>query len=224
VPDDSSRLDLRTRIRQGMRDQVRITAIELMLEHGFAETSVDDIVNASGISRRSFYRYFGTREDLVLGRTDDQITTLVNAFAARPPDEDTWTALQRAAESLPDATQPKERTLAFARLVNGDPDLRARQLEQRAAWRAALAPLIEQRARQSGTPLDPLGATALVAAALSCLDVAVEAWVGQEGSTPLSSLYERAVAAVRSLQPPVPTTNRSELRAPVTGRPAPDNS
>jgi AcrR family transcriptional regulator len=197
VPDDSSPRDLRTRIKQGVREQVRTTAITLMLERGFAETSVEDIVNASGISRRSFYRYFGTREELVLGSTDDQITTLVHALAARPPDEDPWTALQRAAENLPDAGQPTESTLAFVRFVNGDPDLRARQLEQRAAWRAALAPLIEQRARRSGTQLDSLGATALVAAALSCLDVAVEAWVRQQGNTPLPELYEHAVAAVR---------------------------
>jgi AcrR family transcriptional regulator len=201
VLDDSSRPDLRVRVRQGVREEVRITAIELMLERGFAETSVDDIVNASGISRRSFYRYFGTREDLVLGSTDDQIAILVSALNARPPEEDAWTALQRAAESLPDARQPKERTLAFARLVNGDPDLRARQLEQRAAWRAALAPLIERRARQSGTPLDLLGASALVAAALSCLDVAIEAWVHQEGRIPLAGLYERAVAAVHAQRP-----------------------
>jgi AcrR family transcriptional regulator len=180
-----------------MRDQARATAIALMLERGFAATSVDDIVNASGVSRRSFYRYFGTREDLVLGATDGQITILVNALQARPQDEDAWIALQRAAESLPDADQPRERTLALARLVNSDPDLRARQLEQRAAWRAALAPLIEQRARRSGTPLDQLGATALVAAALTCLDVATDAWIHQNGATPLSSLYERAVAAVR---------------------------
>jgi hypothetical protein len=54
--------------------------------------------------------------------------------------------------------------------------------------------VLEQRA---GTRLDSLAATALVAAALSCLDVAVEEWVRQEGSTPLPTLYERAVAAVR---------------------------
>ena len=168
-----------------------------MLERGFAATSVDDIVSASGVSRRSFYRYFGTREDLVLGGTDDQVKILMNALDARPPDEDAWTALQRAAESLPDADQPRERTLAFARLVNADPDLRARKLEQRAAWRTALAPLIEQRARRSGASLDPLGATALVAAALTCLDVATDEWIRQNGTTPLASLYERAVAAVR---------------------------
>lgn len=197
LDDDSPRLALRTRVRQDMRDRVRITAIELMLRRGFARTSVDDVAHAAGISRRSFYRYFGTREELVLGKTEDQVATLVTALAARPPEEDAWTALQRAAETLPDAAQPPDRALAFARLVLGDPDLRARQLEQRVAWREALAPVIEQRARQSGAPLDEIGANALVAAALSCLDVAVDAWVGQEGRTPLPQLYERAVTAVR---------------------------
>jgi AcrR family transcriptional regulator len=185
--------DLRARVTQGLREQTRMTAIELMLGKGFAETSVDDIVRATGVSRRSFYRYFGTREDLVLGRTEDQITTLVSALEARPADEDPWTALQRAAESLPDAGQPPERALAFARLVNGDPVLRARHLEQRAAWRTALAPVVAQRMRRP----DPLAATALVAAALTCLDVAVDEWVRQHGEVPLPTLYERAVAAVR---------------------------
>ena len=175
LDDDSPRLALRSRVQQDMRHRVRITAIELMLRRGFARTSVDDVAHAAGISRRSFYRYFGTREELVLGKTEDQVATLVTALAAQPP----------------------VRALAFARLVLGDPDLRARQLEQRAAWREALAPVIEQRARQSGAPLDEIGANALVAAALSCLDVAVVAWVGQEGRTPLPQLYERAVTAVR---------------------------
>ncbi|MFI5841395.1 TetR family transcriptional regulator [Catenuloplanes sp. NPDC051500] len=197
MPHDAPASGLRTRLQQDLRDQVRTSAIALMLERGFAATSVDDIVNASGISRRSFYRYFGTREELVLGRTDDQIAAFVDALAARPPDEDAWTALQRAAEHLPDAGQPTDRALAYARLVGGDPDLRARHLEQRAAWRAALGPLIEERARRSGDHLDSLGATALVAAALSCLDVAVEVWVRQDGQPPLRDLYERAVATVR---------------------------
>lgn len=202
VPNDNASPTLHARIKQGVREQTRMTAIALMLDKGFAETSVDDIVTASGVSRRSFYRYFGTREDLVLGRADDQITTLMKALEARPADENPWTALQRAAESLPDAAQPPERALAFARLVNGDPILRARHLEQRAAWRTALAPAIAQRARRSGAQPDLLAATALVAAALTCLDVAVEEWVRQEGKVPLSSLYEHAVAAVRGTLAP----------------------
>lgn len=198
VPASDSPRPLHTRVRQGIREQVRMTAIELMLERGFARTSVDDIAHAAGISRRSFYRYFGTREDLVLGRTEDQVATLVAALAARPLDEDAWTALERAAQSLPDAGQPAGRSLAFARLVLGDPDLRAHQLEQRASWRQALAPVVEERARRCGIGLDAVGATAVVAAALSCLDVAVAAWVEQGGQVPLAQLYERAVDAVRA--------------------------
>jgi hypothetical protein len=133
----------------------------------------------------------------VLGDTGDQIAVLVAALAERPIDEDHWTALQRAAERLPDAGEPHERALGVARLVSSEPELRARQLEKHASWRSALAPMIVQRAELTGEPLSLLGASALVACALSCLDVAVEAWVERAGDGPLSSFYEQAVAAVR---------------------------
>ena len=191
--------DLRTRVRDGVRDQVRLTAVDLMLDRGYAATTVEQIVQACGVSRRSFYRYFGTREDLVLGDTGEQIAVLTAALTARPLAEDAWTALQRAAESLPDAAQPAERAFGVARMINGDPDLRARRREKYDAWRSALTPLIVERAELAGSPLSPLGASALVACALSCLETAVEAWVDQGGRGTLESFSAEAVVAVRGL-------------------------
>lgn len=181
-----------------MREQVRSAAIDLMLHRGFAATTVDDIAFACGVSRRSFYRYFGTREDLVLGSTESQVAVLVAALEARPPSEDPWTALVRAAESLPGAGEPQERALAVARLISNDPDLRARQLEKHAAWRSALAPLIVKRTERTTAPLSLVGAAAVVASALSCLDVASQAWVDHDGNGTLASFYAEAVAAVRT--------------------------
>ena len=129
----------------------------------------------------------------MLGDTGEQIAVLTAALTARPLSEDAWTALQRAAESLPDAAQATER--AF----NGDPDLRARRREKYDAWRSALTPLIVERAELAGSPLSPLGASALVACALSCLETAVEAWVDQGGRGTLESFSAEAVVAVRGL-------------------------
>ncbi|MEH0108251.1 TetR/AcrR family transcriptional regulator [Tersicoccus sp. MR15.9] len=184
-------------VRSAVRERVRATAIDLMLEDGFARTTVERIVAATGLPRRSFYRYFGSREDLVLGSTEEQVAVLVAALRSRPADEDPWRALQQAAEALPDAGHAPERSLQVARLVEAAGELRARQLEKHVAWRGALAPVLVERSLSDAVPLDLLSAHALVAAALSCLDVAAEQWMADGGVGRLSDYYDRAVRAVR---------------------------
>lgn len=181
-----------------MREEVRRVGLGLMLERGFAATGVDDIVEAAGISRRSFYRYFGDREDLVLGSTDDQVAALVAALSGRPYGEPVWTALQRAAEQIPSASDPPEIALEVARLIAADPDLRARQLKKQAAWAAALLPLVVERSARTAKPLTRLEAGAIIGSAFACLDVATTAWVEDPEHGDLRSHYAAAVAAVRN--------------------------
>jgi AcrR family transcriptional regulator len=56
---------LHTRKRQFVRDELWNTAVKLFAEKGFDETTIDDIAQAAGVSRRSFFRYFSSKNDLM---------------------------------------------------------------------------------------------------------------------------------------------------------------
>ncbi len=56
---------LQSRKRQLVRDAIYDAAIDLFATHGFDETTIEEIAEAAGISRRSFFRYFETKDDLL---------------------------------------------------------------------------------------------------------------------------------------------------------------
>lgn len=184
--------------RAAVREHVVEVALSLFTDRGFEATTIEQIAVAAGISRRTFFRYFATKEDVVLGDAEEQRQVLAAAFEARPAGEDAWTALRRAAEALPQAQAPPDRALAVAALVEASASLRARHLHKQAVWQEVLAPLLARRAGAPASPAADLRASAVVATALACLDVATRAWLASAGSRPLEELYAEAVDAVRS--------------------------
>ncbi len=80
--------------------------MELFLKRGFEETTLDDIAAAAEISRRSFFHYFASKEDLVLAWQDASTDFPVAAIAARPADEPMLLAAENAL--LLDGTAARE--------------------------------------------------------------------------------------------------------------------
>ena len=152
--------------------------------HGFESTTIDHIVEVVGISRRSFFRYFGTKEDVVLGDLVARGEVIAANLAQRPADEDPWTAIRGALHvSEQTLMLDEESELALGRMLFDTPSLRARLLEKRLRWQELLVPLIEERL--SGTVgSSTVGASAIVASALACLDAASEAWVAAMAPQP----------------------------------------
>src|SRR4051794_41184615 len=67
---------LQARKQQLVRDAIWDAAIDLFSQKGFDETTVDDIAEAAGVSRRSFFRYFSSKSDLM----GQDIVTYANAL------------------------------------------------------------------------------------------------------------------------------------------------
>ncbi|UOE21954.1 TetR family transcriptional regulator [Thermobifida halotolerans] len=174
----------------------------LFLERGFEATTVDQIAEAAGISRRSFFRYFATKEDVVLGDLIDRGHRVHSALTARPAEEEPWTAVRAAFLALRDEARDSVGTeLRIARMLFQTPSLRARHLEKHLAWQEMLTPELARRLRtlEGLEETDAIHrAAAIIATALACLDVATETWVRRNGTVPLEDLWDEAVAAVRS--------------------------
>jgi AcrR family transcriptional regulator len=194
------------RQRAALRAEIITAACALFAEQGFEATTVDQIAGAVGISRRSFFRYFGTKEDVLLGDLAGRGDAVARALARRPAGEEPWQALRAAmADSVSEASRDASEDLAIGRIMRDTPSLRARRTEKRLHWNEALVPMLAARI---GGHRAEFTAAAIVAAALSCLDVASDAWLRSDGKEDLADLYDKAVAAVLGQAEPVEDPSR----------------
>jgi AcrR family transcriptional regulator len=170
-------------------------AFELFRDKGFDRVTINDVAAAAGISRSTFLRYFATKEDAVLGALDAQGEQLADALRARPPGEDDWSALRRAMDTIVENyRRDPAAALATARLIRETPALQARRLEKQCAWRPALIASIAGRI-DPPHPAD-LALVVRAAAALDCLDIAVDHWTAASGDLDLGELLDDAFAAL----------------------------
>ncbi|MCD0452770.1 TetR family transcriptional regulator [Actinocorallia sp. API 0066] len=129
-------------------------ALELFLSRGYEKTTIDEIVAAVPVSQRTFFRYFATKEDVILGFVADFDDRTVAAVRARPRAEDPARALLgafrqvlREAE-LGDAVEV-ERMRRLRQVLETNPALVAAQMARHQLSARALA---EELAARLGEP------------------------------------------------------------------------
>jgi AcrR family transcriptional regulator len=188
---------LRERTRKAVQVEIATQALALFTEQGFDATTVEEIAAAAGISERSFYRYFATKEDVVIGDPAPYGAILQAALEASPTNVAPWDALRSAFGRLLDAvhTDPISSLQASA-LMLSTPALRARHLEKQTLWETMLVSNIMERLDDTKVERS-LQAHAVVSAALSCLDAALNAWALTDGTQSVEDLLDTAIAAVR---------------------------
>lgn len=190
---------LRQRTRRAVQAEIAATAMRLFLEHGFEATTMEQIAGEIGISRRSLFRYFGTKEDIVLGDHAENGRTLRAALEARPADEPPWEALRAALKALVESLPyTPEDFLKITSMLHASPSLRGRQLEKRQQWTELLLPDITRRLGATADTMNELRARALIACALACSEAATETWVRSNGTVDMELAFDEAVAAVRA--------------------------
>ncbi|MEU3349600.1 TetR family transcriptional regulator [Streptomyces sp. NPDC006700] len=138
-------MGLRERKKQRTRQTISDTAITLFLEHGFDQVSVVDIAAAAEVSKPTLFKYFPTKEDLVVHRFADHQTVSGTVVAERPPGTSAIDALHQhflsglAARDPITGLNDDEDVLAFHSLVHSTPSLVARVSEYLAHAEEALA-------------------------------------------------------------------------------------
>jgi AcrR family transcriptional regulator len=93
---EDSALGRREENKLRTRSALERAAARLFEEQGFGATTVRDIAAAAGVGERTFFRYFPSKEDLVLQETRDLIPGLMRLVRARPAEESLLTALCEA--------------------------------------------------------------------------------------------------------------------------------
>ncbi|MDR7280069.1 TetR/AcrR family transcriptional regulator [Catenuloplanes atrovinosus] len=173
---------LRQRTRDRMRQEVVTIALQLFAERGFDAVTTTDIAAAAGISPRSFFRYFPTKEDVVLSGLHGAAERVRDALIARPGEEPVWESLRLAFHHLVGAPgSPAADVAGVADIVMYSTSMQMRSADKRHDWESLLVPVIAERlpggASNSGVS-DEDRARALLAAGLACVDTAARAWIG----------------------------------------------
>jgi AcrR family transcriptional regulator len=185
---------VRERTRLAIRGELSEAALRLFGERGFDETTAQQIAATVGVSERTFFRYFASKEDVVLGVLDELGVELAARLEARPAGEPPYTALRRSFDLMTETlARDPERSLAMLRLTRRVPSLRARQVDKQDRWAARLALVLAQRMRVDA--VDDLRPGVFAATALAALDVAVSRWDRLAGRTPLCELIDEAFVA-----------------------------
>ncbi len=175
------------------RAELEQVALELFTERGFDETTVDDIAMAAGIGRRTFFRYFASKNDAVWGEFDKGLAALRARLAQDGPARPLLDELREAVlafNQLDPADVPwhRERLALILRV----PALQAQSTLRYAAWRAVVAEAAAARLGLSpGDLLPQLVAHCCLGAALT----AYEQWLQRPGSE-LSPLIDQAMRAL----------------------------
>ncbi|GAA2471658.1 TetR family transcriptional regulator [Streptomyces longisporus] len=191
----AARTNTRDIARAAVRAELAQVAFELFRREGFDKVTLDDLAAAAGVSRSTFLRYFGTKEDAVLGAFEGQDRRVADALRARPADEDQWTALRHALDTVIERYHMDPAgSLETLRLVRETPALCARQLEKQHSWRPALAQALAERA---GSEEPTLAQSVRAAAALDCLNVALDHWLASDGRLDLVALLDEAFRAIQ---------------------------
>jgi len=156
-------------------EDVERVALELFARNGFERTTVDDIAAAGGIGRRTLFRYFSSKNDIVWGDFERVLDRLRRNLAARPPTEPLMRAVGHAvvASNHYDADQLRQLRIRMT-LITSVPALQAHSMLRYAAWRGVVADFAAQRL---GARPDELAPQVIAHAALGAAMAAFARWV-----------------------------------------------
>ena len=130
---DQTPAGLRERKKARTRAAIQAAALDLFERQGYHATTVDQIAAQAEVSQATFFRYFPTKEDVVLHDRYDPL--LIADFRAQPPELSPLAALRRTLRSVLGSLPADElgRERQRATLIIAVPELRARALDQLAS-------------------------------------------------------------------------------------------
>ena len=171
------------------RESVARAALDLFNRHGYDETTVDEIADAVGVSRRTFFRYYVSKPDVVWGEFDAELVRLGNELRSARSDEPMIDVLRRAvvATNRFGARELDELRIRIG-LISSVPDLVAHSAVRYAEWCDVVADFVAGRI--GGAP-DDLGPQTVARAALGAAIAAFTCWA-RDDTEDLTGAVDRA--------------------------------
>jgi AcrR family transcriptional regulator len=175
---------------------LRRAALDLFSKRGYDATSVSDIAAAAGVTERTFFRHFPTKDAVLFYRSQERFDVLGKALAdhieiAHP----TWDGIAAALEQFAfDIEDDVERLDQVAQTVVGAPGLAPRRREHRSLWEERAAEVLS---RDGGDGNAVFVANLIITA----VNRGQEIWVRSGGGMTLAEAMSHALAEARSALP-----------------------
>ncbi|WP_174855038.1 TetR family transcriptional regulator [Streptomyces rubrogriseus] len=192
-------VSLAQRKRQLVSDELTEAALQLLAAKGFDAVTIDEIASAAGVSKRTFFRYFASKEDVVVQFLTDMGADIHRELAARPAGERPSLALRSALSGpLAACADHSDRALRVVQLILRTPALHARFLERQGRWREGLAAELARRPDLGpgpgpGPELYPELAAGM---ALTAFNTVLHHWSDSDGTADPGTLTEQAFAVI----------------------------
>lgn len=168
---------MQARKQDFVRSAIWDAAMDLFAEKGFEQTTIDEIALAAGVSRRSFFRYFSSKNDLMGQGILTYSSALQDAIKACPRALPPLEVIHRTVLAVATAAARLPRTRKIVRLALESPAAREAQLSRWAELENAVASAfaLRRKGAPAETPRLCAGLT------LSLLDTCFRSWTSQEG-------------------------------------------
>jgi AcrR family transcriptional regulator len=192
---------LRERKKARTRASLREHALRLFGEQGYQATTVEQIAAAAEVSPSTFFRYFPTKEDLVL--QDDMDTRMIAAFEHQPPGLGPIAAVRAATQEMlasytsADVDILRETT----RLMMAVPEIRARAMDEFARTITVVAEAVAKRAGRSP---DDLAVRAVAGAIIGVIMSVTMPWEGWSEEASFEDTFGRIDQALGLLEAGLP--------------------
>jgi AcrR family transcriptional regulator len=188
--------NLHARKHQFVRDAIWDAATDLFAEKGFDETTVDDIAQAAGVSRRTFFRYFASKSDLMSHGMVNYGAEITAAIDACPQSYSLSEVFRETVLQVAQKSTAHSRTRKILEIVTKYPAARAAELSRFAEVQDEVAKAFARRFRQGGE--DDLTASILAGMTLQIAGVTVRWWF-EQGEPDIADAVDQAFAALGRL-------------------------
>jgi len=192
---------LRERKKARTRASLREHALRLFAEQGYQATTVEQIAAAAEVSPSTFFRYFPTKEDLVL--QDDMDTRLMAAFEQQPPGLGPIAAVRAAVRQMLDSYTGADLDIIreSTRLSMTVPEIRARALDE---FARAIGAMTETVAKRAGRPTDDLAVRTVAGAIMGVVMSITMPWDGWSEGHGFEDAFGRIDEALALLEAGLP--------------------
>ncbi|WP_027342997.1 TetR family transcriptional regulator [Hamadaea tsunoensis] len=186
----------RIRKKLATRQALEEAALRLFAERGYEGTTVEEIAEAAGVAERTFFRYFASKQHILLGDVaQGRIAALRTALWGRPEGEPVLDSIDTVLEGL-DLADPEDRRqiLERLRLLRTQPGLLGTYLLLNRDLAGVVAEFAA--ARTPGMVVTDLYPQLVAAATSGAWDTALVAWLASDGQDDLGDLRRAAFAAL----------------------------
>jgi AcrR family transcriptional regulator len=184
-------LDGRERKKRATRRALRTAALDLALERGLAAVHINEIAARAGVSTRTFFNYFDTKEDAALVDLPGVDEQALRQLAQSSSDEGLWTELGRLFADAADRTAHEVTELPrLLQLHDRNPSLVSRQLGHLRQFEEMLADAV--LARLDDGPSARMRAELIAGAAMTAGRIGIHRWGLDEGKRPAREYVQEA--------------------------------